>query len=145
MDSRSALPSGIVLDQSYEIRRVLGLGGFGVTYEAFDRGLGRPVAVKEYYPAEIGHRQSTMSIRARSDRDRDLFDKLKSSFLREARTLSRFAHPAIVRVLRVFEAHGTAYMVMDLEQGPTLKAWLSDLGRSPTQAELDRLLEPLLG
>ena len=145
MDSRTPLPARIVLDGSYEIRSVLGIGGFGITYEALDRGLGRPVAIKEYYPAEIGTRLSAMSVRPRSDKDRELFDKLRTSFMREARTLSQFAHPAIVRVLRIFEAHGTAYMVMDLERGPTLKQWLSELGRPPGQAELDRLVAPLLG
>ena len=86
-----------------------------------------------------------MSLRPRSERDRDLFDKLKVSFIREARTLSKFNHPAIVRILRVFEAHGTAYMVMDFEAGPTLKNWLAGLGRRPNQDELDRLAGPLLG
>ena len=145
LDSRTALPAKIVLDGSYEIQRVLGIGGFGITYEAFDRGLGRPVAVKEYYPAEIGTRVSAMSVRPRTEKDRELFEKLRTSFTREARTLSQFAHPAIVRVLRIFEAHGTAYMVMDLERGATLKQWLAELGRPPTQAELDRLVAPLLG
>lgn len=144
MNHRATLPSGLVLDQNYEIRRVIGSGGFGITYEAYDHGLGRPFAIKEYYPAEFGARDGETSVRPRTETDGALFDKLKASFVREAQTLSRFEHPAIVRVYRVFEAHGTAYMVMSLEDGVTLKGWLADLGRSPTQDELDRLTGPLL-
>lgn len=145
MEPRQFLPSGLVLDGSYEIRRVLGAGGFGITYEAFDHGLGRPVAVKEYYPEALGRRESTQTVRPRTESDRPLFDKLRQSFVREAQTLSQFNHSSIVRVLRVFEAHGTAYMVMSLEAGPTLKQWLASLRRQPTQSELDRIVEPLLG
>ena len=144
MNHRATLPSGLVLDQSYEIRRVIGSGGFGITYEAFDIGLAAPVAIKEYYPSQFGVRDATYSVRPRSERDREIFDRLLSSFLREARTLNQFEHPAIVRVLSVFEAYGTAYMVMKYETGPSLKAWLADLVRLPTQSELDRLVLPLL-
>jgi serine/threonine protein kinase len=72
MAPRSILPTGLVLDQSYEIRRVLGAGGFGITCEAFDKGLNRAVAVKEYYPAEIGRRVGQTSIRPASDKDEEL-------------------------------------------------------------------------
>lgn len=144
MSERSVLPSGLVLDHNYEIRRVIGAGGFGIIYEAFDQGLGRAVAVKEYYPAEIGARDGKMSVRPRLEKDGELFNKLKSSFVREARTLSRFEHPAIARVFRVFEGHGTAYMVMSFEAGVTLKEWLAGLGRIPTQDELDRIAGPIL-
>ncbi|MDX2156148.1 MAG: protein kinase, partial [Hyphomicrobiaceae bacterium] len=144
MDYREVLKTDTVLDRKYRIDRVIGAGGFGITYQAFDLGLASPVAVKEYYPSQFGVRDSSMSVRPRSDSDRQLFDRLKASFLREARTLAQFDHPAIVRVLSVFESHGTAYMVMKYESGPSLKAWLQGLGRSPRQSELDRLLWPLL-
>ncbi|MGD9802880.1 MAG: protein kinase, partial [Hyphomicrobiaceae bacterium] len=133
-----------VLDRKYRIDRVIGAGGFGITYQAFDLGLAAPVAIKEYYPAQFGMRDSTLSIRARTVGDRPLFDRLRASFLREARTLAQFDHPAIVRVLSVFETHGTAYMVMRFESGPSLKVWLKSLDRVPLQHELDRLAGPLL-
>ncbi len=144
MDYREVLKVGTVLDRKYRTDRVIGAGGFGITYLAHDLGLAAPVAVKEYYPAQFGMRDTSMSVRPRSDGDKALFDRLKASFLREARTLAQFDHQAIVRVLSVFEAHGTAYMVMRYESGPSLKAWLRSIERAPLQGELDTLLWPLL-
>ncbi|MGE3916197.1 MAG: protein kinase [Hyphomicrobiaceae bacterium] len=144
MDHREVLRANTVLDRKYRIDRVIGAGGFGITYQAFDIGLAAPVAVKEYYPSQFGMRDASMSVRPRTSQDRVLFDRLLSSFLREARTLAQFDHTAIVRVLSVFEAHGTAYMVMRFESGPSFKSWLQTLGRPPRQAELDRILWPLL-
>jgi len=144
MDAREVLPAGTELDGKYIIERMIGAGGFGVTYAAHDIGLNTTVALKEYYPADFGARDHSMSVRPRHDEDRDLFERLRQSFVREARTLAQFKHPAIVRVLSVFESHGTAYMVMEYEEGQSLKAWLQGLGRLPTQDELDRVATPLL-
>src|SRR5204863_278522 len=72
------------------------------------------------------------------------FEWGRANFLQEARTLARFEHPSIVRVTRVFEANSTAYMVMRFEQGQSFEAWLTSLGRPPTQEELDRIATPLL-
>ena len=144
MDSRLVLPVNTVLDGSYRIARVVGSGGFGITYEAEDINLATRVAIKEYYPFDFGDRDATMSVRPRSDRHKSTFDWGRSNFLLEARTLARFEHPSIVRVSRVFEANSTAYMVMRFEQGKNFEAWLKGLGRSPTQDELDRIAAPLL-
>ena len=133
-----------MLDGKYRIERPVGQGGFGITYKAVDELLAILVAIKEYFPAELAARDAQVSIRPASERDRPLFDRLKTGFLNEARLLSQFDHPAIVRVLNVFEAHGSAYMVMRFEDGPNLKAWLAGLDRQPTQAEMDRLCAPLL-
>ena len=144
MDGRFALPTGTVLDGAYRIVRVVGTGGFGITYEAEDIALGTTVALKEYYPDEFGDRDARMSVRPKSERHRQTFEWGRSNFLKEARTLARFEHPSIVRVSRVFEAHSTAYMVMSFERGQSLEAWLRGLGRPPTQDELDRIVAPLL-
>ena len=144
MDSRLILPARTILDGGYRITRVVGSGGFGITYEAEDLNLATAVAIKEYYPADFGDRDATMSVRPKSDRHKQTFDWGRSSFLQEARTLARFEHPSIVRVTRVFEANSTAYMVMRFEQGKNLEAWLRGLGRPPTQEELDRIAAPLL-
>ena len=144
MDSRLTLPVNTVLDDSYRIVRVVGSGGFGITYEAEDIKLHMRVALKEYYPLEFGDRDSTMSVKPKSDRHRQTFQWGRSNFLQEARTLARFEHPSIVRVTRVFEANSTAYMVMRFEQGRSLEDWLEGLGRSPTQEELDRIVAPIL-
>ena len=144
MDSRLGLPENTILDGGYRIARVVGSGGFGITYEAEDINLATHVAIKEYYPFDFGDRDATMSVRPRSDRHKSTFDWGRSNFLLEARTLARFEHPSIVRVSRVFEANSTAYMVMRFEQGKNFEAWLKALGRPPTQEELDRIAAPLL-
>ena len=144
MDSRLLLPVNTVLGDSYRIVRMVGSGGFGITYEAEDIDLGTTVAIKEYYPDEFGDRDSTMSVRPKSDRHKKTFEWGRASFLQEARTLARFEHPSIVRVTRVFEANSTAYMVMRFEQGQSFEDWLRGLGRPPTQEELDFVIAPLL-
>src|SRR6476659_2606249 len=144
LDSREVLPPRMLLDGSYRIIRVVGSGGFGITYEAEDINLGTMVAVKEYYPYDFGERAGTMSVRAKSDRHKKTFDWGRANFLQEARTLARFEHASIVRVTRVFEANSTAYMVMRFERGKSFEDWLQQLGRLPTQEELDRIVAPLL-
>ena len=144
MDTRFALPADTILDTAYRIVRVVGTGGFGITYEARDINLGITVAIKEYYPDEFGDRDARMSVRPKSERHRKTFEWGRSSFLKEARTLARFEHSSIVRVSRVFEANSTAYMVMSFERGQSFEAWLKALGRPPTQAELDAIVVPLL-
>ena len=144
VDSRLVLPENTLLDGGYRIERVLGTGGFGITYEAFDLNLRTGVALKEYYPFDFGDRDTNMSVRPKSERHRQTFEWGRASFLEEARTLARFDHPSIVRVARAFEANSTAYMVMRLEKGQSFEAWLKGLGRPPTQAELDRITAPLL-
>jgi TPR repeat protein len=145
LDTRFALPADTRLDGAYRIVRVVGTGGFGITYEAEDINLCTSVAIKEYYPDEFGDRDAGMSVRAKSERHRKTFEWGRSNFLKEARTLARFEHSSIVRVSRVFEANSTAYMVMSFERGQSFEAWLNGLGRSPTQAELDAIVVPLLG
>jgi hypothetical protein len=144
LDSRLILPVNTILDNSYRILRVVGSGGFGITYEAEDINLGTLVAVKEYYPFDFGDRDASMSVRPKSERHKPTFERGRSSFLEEARTLARFEHPSIVRVIRVFVWHSNAYMVMRFEHGLSVEAWLSGLGRPPTQQELDAVTAPLL-
>jgi len=144
LDGRLALPANTVVDGSYRVLRVVGSGGFGITYEAEDTNLGTLVAIKEYYPAGFADRDATMSVRPKSDRHEKAFEWGRSSFLVEARTLARFRHPSVVQVTRVFEAYSTAYMVMVFEQGQDFGTWLKGLGRLPTQQELDRIAGPLL-
>ena len=144
MDDRVVLPVNTVLDGSYRIVRVVGSGGFGITYEAEDIRLHAKVAIKEYYPHDFGDRDATMSVKPKSDRHKETFDWGRASFLQEARTLARFEHPSIVRVSRVYEANSTAYMVMRFEQGQSFEDWLKGLGRPPTQDELDAIVAPLL-
>jgi formylglycine-generating enzyme required for sulfatase activity/tRNA A-37 threonylcarbamoyl transferase component Bud32 len=143
-DSRSTLPPNTILVDGFRIERFIGAGGFGITYLGEDLHLGTTVAIKEYYPDEFGDRDATLSVRPKTDRHRQTFEWGRTSFLQEARMLARFRHPSIVRITRVFEANATAYMVMEFEEGRSLEAWLKSLERPPTQAELDRIVAPLL-
>jgi formylglycine-generating enzyme required for sulfatase activity/tRNA A-37 threonylcarbamoyl transferase component Bud32 len=143
-DSRSTLPPNTILVDGFRIERFIGAGGFGITYLGEDLHLGTTVAIKEYYPDEFGDRDATLSVRPKTDRHRQTFEWGRTSFLQEARMLARFRHPSIVRITRVFEANATAYMVMEFEEGRSFEAWLKTLERPPTQAELDRIVAPLL-
>ena len=118
----SALPEGFRLHE-YRIDSVIGQGGFGITYLATDIHLHAPVAIKEYLPQEIAFRQTDCSVSPNASRHRDRYRQGLESFLVEARTLASFRHPAIVRVARFFEAHRTAYMVLEYEKGSPLKTW----------------------
>ena len=137
-----ALPAGFELNE-YRIDSVLGQGGFGITYLATDVNLNVDVAIKEYLPAGIAYRAADQSVSLRWSEDLEFYQAGLDSFLVEARTLATFRHASIVRVARFFEAHRTAYMVLDYERGESLKTWWSPVGRLP-ERELLVLLKPLL-
>ncbi len=137
-----ALAPGFRLHE-YRIERVLGQGGFGITYLATDVHLNSEVAIKEYLPEEIAFRTGDRSISPNATQHRDRYREGLESFLVEARTLATFRHPAIVRVARFFEAHRTAYMVLEYEQGQPFKTWWPE-NRHLGEAGLIELLLPLL-
>lgn len=137
-----ALPTGFRLHE-YRIDGVLGQGGFGITYLATDVNLHARVAIKEYLPEQIAFRASDKTVSATSSEHVDRYRSGLQSFLVEGRTLATFRHPNIVRVARFFEAHQTAYMVLEYERGSPLKAWWAEHPQLP-EADLVRLLQPLL-
>ena len=138
------LPLGTRL-RDYEITGLIGEGGFGIVYLAWDHSLQRKIAIKEYMPASMAARVSGSSaIVVKSERHLDTFRAGLKSFVNEARLLARFDHPSLVKVYRFWEENGTAYMVMPYYEGPTLKAALAELGRAPSEAELRAWLKPLL-
>ena len=139
---RNALPLQARL-QEYRLLQVLGAGGFGITYLAQDTHLDKPVAIKEYLPSELAMRAPDGSVTPLATDKDPGFRWGLDRFLMEARTLARFSHPGIVRVLRYFEANGTAYMVMEYEKGEPLKN-LFILSPQLPEAELKRLMAPLL-
>ena len=139
-DHKQALPRGFRLG-AYYVVRVLGVGGFGVTYLCEHAGLGVQVAVKEYLPNEIAVRYGT-EVHPKSSGDREGFEWGLSRFLDEARTLARFEHPNVVRVRDCFEANNTAYIVMNYEDGEPLDALLRRHG-TLTEAQLKRVLLPV--
>ena len=129
--------------QGYDIKAILGVGGFGITYLAFDRNLGKSFALKEYFPGDFAQRNKGGTVRAKAAFTDD-FSWGKNRFLEEARVLARFQHPNIVGVSRIFEANGTAYIVQEYQSGRSLKQWLSELEGPPNQLELDLVIKPLL-
>ena len=142
--SAHTLPEGTRL-RDFEINGLIGEGGFGIVYLAYDHSLGRRVAIKEYMPASMASRaQASSAVVVKSQRHEETFRLGLKSFVNEARLLARFDHPALVKVYRFWEENGTAYMVMPYYQGPTLKHTLAELGRMPTEAELRGWLGPLL-
>lgn len=136
------LPIGFKLLE-YRIEKVLGRGGFGITYLATDIHLNTKVAIKEYLPGDFACRTSDNSVTPRWPEDRDFYQQGLDGFLVEARTLATFRHPNIVRVARFFEAHRTAYMVLEYERGKSLKEWWASHNHL-TEIELLTLIQPLL-
>ena len=138
----NALPVGYALHE-YRIEKVLGVGGFGLTYLALDSNLNLKVAVKEYLPGDIAARGPDQSIGPRSPETAETFGWGKRRFMDESRTVASFRHPNIVRVMRFFEANGTAYMVMEFVEGAALGEWVK--ARRPLgEAQILPLVIPLL-
>lgn len=140
----NALPPGTRLGE-FEVRSLLGIGGFGIVYLAFDHALEREVAIKEYMPAMLAGRTETMHVSLRSLSDAETFELGLRSFVNEAKLLARFDHPSLVKVYRFWEAHDTAYMAMPVYRGRTLKDTRQAMAGSPDEAWLRALLVPLLG
>jgi len=139
---RNALPMQSMLLE-YRVEQVLGAGGFGITYRARDTNLDKDVAIKEYLPGELAMRTPDGKVVAQATGHEAGYQWGLERFLLEARTLAKFSHPHIVRVLRYFEANATAYMVMDYEKGDPLKTVLQ-LDPQPPEEKLKALVAPLL-
>ena len=144
MTNLVALQSGTELAGDYRIDRVLGAGGFGITYLADEIALNRLVTIKEYFPSDFAARTAGFDAAPRSEQCAGDYRWGLDRFIEEAQTLAKFSHPNIVRVYRYFRANNTGYMVLHFEEGQSLKAWLKSLGRAPRQKELDQIIAPLL-
>ncbi|WP_428669216.1 protein kinase domain-containing protein [Reyranella sp.] len=142
LDNVQALPPGTTLGD-YRLDAVIGHGGFGITYRAFDGQLAKVVAIKEYLPVEFAVRDG-LNVVARGARFADDFAWGRERFLDEARALARFRHPHIVPVMRFLVANGTAYTVMEFEDGRNVAELLREPGRRLPADEVRRLAEGLL-
>jgi serine/threonine protein kinase len=138
--SGNALSIGTRISE-FEIIGLVGEGGFGIVYRAFDHSLQRRIALKEYLPSSLAVRRDDMTVRVKCA---EPFNVGLRSFVNEARLLARFDHPALVKVFRFWEANGTAYMVMPLYEGVTLKQAIRRRTAPPDEAWLRALLVPLL-
>ena len=138
-----ALPAGTRFGE-FEILRVLGVGGFGIVYLAQDHSLERAVALKEYMPAVLAARGAGATITVRARAFAETYANGLRSFVNEARLLARFDHPSLLKVYRVWEDNGTAYMVMPYLPGRTLRDLRREMIDAPDEAWLRGLLDPLL-
>jgi len=127
-----------------QLDAVLGVGGFGIVYRAFDRALQRVVAVKEYMPSMLATRGGDHTVMLRSERFGQAFDAGRAAFVNEARLLAQFDDPGLVKVLHFWEAHGTAYMTMPFYEGETLKQRVAR-GERIGEAQLREMLAGVLG
>ncbi len=139
-----ALRPGTVLNGEYTIKRVLGQGGFGITYEASDNKNGESVAIKEYLPEMMAARSENTVVPFSGERGEN-FSYGKECFLEEAKTLSHFiGHLGIVGVKKYFEENGTAYFVMEYIQGKSFKAYLEEKGGKIPVEEAIRIFVPVM-
>jgi len=142
------LPAGTRIEE-FVIEKVLGSGGFGITYLARDTSLNRQVVIKENLPSQFAHRDTTsLTVWPGPCReDQENFRWSLENFSREAETLASLRHPGIVPVLRRFEAFGTAYFVMPFVDGITLDELIESRqadGQPFSEDELRGLLEHVL-
>ena len=137
-----ALVSGTMIAE-YRIEKLLGEGGFGLTYLVFDTNLHKLFAVKEYLPIDFAIRSNDATVNPRTVANEDAFQWGLDAFTNEARTLAKFQHPHIVQVYRYFEANGTAYIVMEFVEGRTLAQTINEVGRLE-QVEAMAILLPIM-
>lgn len=135
-NSISLSPGATLRHGTYRIERVLGQGGFGITYLATDLALERYVAIKEFFPSDLCNRDaSTSHVTIATDGSVDFVDRLKVKFLKEARNIAKFDHPGIIKIHAAFEENNTAYYVMDYIEGESLSSMVGRCGTfSPEQA-----------
>ena len=129
--STRALSPGTVVHRRYRVERVLGEGGFGVTYMVYDMKENRISAMKEYFPLEIADRRpGSMEVVPRPDKQ-EIYNRFKDSFLQEAQTIYNYSgHPNIISVYHLFNnENGTAYYVMEYINGVDLSKLLTQNGQ----------------
>lgn len=129
----TTLNSGSLLQSGrYRIERVLGQGGFGITYLATHTGFDQKVALKEFYMKELCVRnEETSFVTLGTGESSATVERFRGKFLKEARNLFRLNHKHIVRVLDIFEENGTAYFAMEYAEGGSLSQKVKAEGALP--------------
>ena len=140
-----ALVPGSILNGRYIIGRVLGQGGFGITYTARDHQTGQIVAIKEFFPDSMVTRSNHTAVIPYTGERGENFGYGKDTFLLEAKTMAQFiGNPNIVRVYSYFEENGTGYFVMEYVDGQSFQSYLKEnFGRIPWEDAL-RILLPVM-
>ena len=141
------LPEGTIIRGRYQIGRVLGQGGFGITYLGVDTLMGTKVAIKEFYPNSTVFRDcsQTLHVRCQSQKLDGSFQVSKSRFLRESKALVKFREiPEVVDILDFLEENNTAYIVMEYVQGMSLAKYISARGGRLAVNETFAILKPVM-
>ena len=113
----------------YKIESILGQGGFGITYRAVQTSLGRTVAIKEFFMKDYCERaEDSTRVTMGTQSSREMVQRYRDKFEKEARTLARLEHPHIVRVIDVFQENNTSYYVMEYAEGASLKQRVDEEG-----------------
>ena len=140
-----ALRAGTVLNNRYIVGRVLGQGGFGITYVAFDTQLQTRMAIKEYMPSDIATRVEGTTVSIMMDTKSDDFTYGAERFQEEARTLAKFiGHPNIAGVSSYFDENDTSYFVMDYIEGVSFKSYIANNGGKVSVDETLNVMIPIL-
>ena len=141
----TALKAGTLLNQRYLIGRVLGQGGFGITYLALDESLEAKVAVKEYMPGELADRTEGRMVHVISGSRQEEFSYGQERFREEARILAKFmGQPGIAGVTDYFDENGTSYFVMDYIEGISFKTYIAGAGGKVSVQEALDVMIPVL-
>lgn len=140
----NALPVGYRFNE-FEIKEVIGGGGFGIVYRAWDHQLERAIAIKEFMPASLALRGDDMTLVLRSERFGKAFSAGLNSFIQEARLLARFNHPNLLHVLRFWVQNDTAYMGTLFYSGTTLSRLREEKPAQINEAWIRRMLPMLFG
>ena len=138
------LKKGSLLDHGkYRIERILGQGGFGITYLATDLGLDKLRAIKEFFPKDYCDRDETTSrITLGTSNTAEFVDKLKKKFIKEARNIANLdQHQGIITIHAVFEENNTAYYVMDYIEGENLSEIVKRDGSLPVDKAIKYITE----
>ena len=121
--------NSLLQNGKYRIEKVLGQGGFGITYLGEQVALGRKVAIKEFFMKEYCNRNTATShVSVGSQGSKDTVDRFRLKFIKEAQLIAGLNHPNIIRIHDIFEENGTAYYVMEYQEGGSLSEYLKMRG-----------------
>lgn len=146
-NERHQLPVGTVLADKYIVGRVLGQGGFGITYLGLECNLNLLVCIKEFFPHNTVNRDSAQSrfINVNTQTMESNFASARERFIREAKSLAKFRDvPQIVSIYELFQTNNTAYMVMEFVSGNDMVKYLRERGGRLPMDQVLYLLEPIM-
>ncbi len=135
-----------VLQNKYMIGRVIGVGGFGITYIGWDLNLQTYIAIKEYFPGSLASRDTSTTVTQviPNESSKDVYDKGLKRYVEEAQNLSKFYQlQGIVSVKDFFYENGTGYIVMEYINGINLKEYLNNAGGKLPEQTVLALMKPV--